>query len=78
MGFNLGRLDTGREGLTHKRCCDYRTELDLTTLVYTRGRDFPLAKLSERLRCPRRGCRRVAVMFGPSTVERRGAVAAHS
>jgi hypothetical protein len=69
-------LDDGREGLKHKRCCDFRTELDLTTLVCTRGHDFPLARLSERLRCPRCGCRRVAVMFGPSTVERRSAVAA--
>src|SRR4051794_34514714 len=56
-------LDDGREGLKHKRCCAFRTELDLTTLVTTRGRDFPLAKLSERLRCPRCGCRRVAVML---------------
>jgi len=71
-------LDDGREGLKHKRPCGYRTELDLQTLVCTRGRDFPLAKISERLRCPRCGCRRVAVMFEPATVERRDAVAARS
>ena len=58
-------LDDGREGLKHKRRCDYRTELDVQTLVCTRGRDFPLARIAERLRCPRCGCRRVAVMFGP-------------
>ena len=58
-------LDEGREGLKHKRRCDFRTELHLQTLVCTRGRDFPLARLAERLRCPRCGCRRVAVMFGP-------------
>jgi hypothetical protein len=34
-------LDDGREGLKHKRQCGYRTELDLKTLVCTRGRDFP-------------------------------------
>jgi hypothetical protein len=30
-----------------------------------RGRDFPLAHIAQRLRCPRCGCRRVGVMFGP-------------
>lgn len=60
-------LDNGREGLKHKRECGYRKELDLETLVATRGRDFPIARLAERLRCPRCGCRRVGVMFGPPT-----------
>ena len=58
-------LDDGREGLKHKRRCDFRCQLDLQTLVCTRGRDFPLARIAERLRCPRCGCRRIAVMFGP-------------
>ena len=58
-------LDDGREGLKHRRRCDYRADLDMQTLVCTRGRDFPLAQISERLRCPRCGCRRIAVMFGP-------------
>ena len=52
-------LDDGREGL------NYRTDLDLKTLVCTRGRDFPLARVAERLRCPRCGCRDVSVMFSP-------------
>jgi hypothetical protein len=60
-------LDDGKEGLKHRKRCAYRTALDLQTLVSTRGRDFPLARISERLRCPRCGCRRVAVMFGPPT-----------
>jgi hypothetical protein len=58
-------LQDGREGLKHRRACDYRTELDMRTLVCTRGRDFPLVRIAERLRCPRCGCRRVAVMFKP-------------
>jgi len=58
-------LDDGREGLNHKRRCDYRTDLDLKTLVCTRGRDFPLARVAERLRCPGCGCRDVSVMFSP-------------
>jgi hypothetical protein len=58
-------LDDGRHGLKHKRECGFRSELDMMTLVCTRGRDFPLARLAERLRCPRCGCRRMSVMFGP-------------
>jgi len=42
-------LDEGREGLKHEKRCAYRLELDARTLVATRGRDFPLVKLSERL-----------------------------
>jgi len=30
-------LDDGRRGLKHKRECGYRTELDMNTLVCTRG-----------------------------------------
>jgi len=52
-----------REGLKSIRECSYRRELDLETLVCTRGRDFPLTSLETRLRCPRCGSRRVAVMF---------------
>ena len=40
-------LDDGREGLKHRKRCAYRTELDVQTLVCTRGRDFPLAQISE-------------------------------
>ena len=55
-------LDDGREGMKHKRACGYRKYLDLETLVCTRGRDFPIARIAERLRCPRCGCRQVSVM----------------
>jgi hypothetical protein len=58
-------LDDGMRGLKHKRECGARLELDMQTLVCTRGRDFPVARLGERLRCPRCGCRRVGVMFDP-------------
>ena len=58
-------LDNGMEGLKHKRECGLRLTLDLQTLVCTRGRDFPFARIADRLRCPRCGCRRVAVIFGP-------------
>jgi hypothetical protein len=59
-------LDDGREGLKHKRRCGFRATLDMQTLVCTRGRDFPLARITERLRCPRCGCWRIGVMFTPS------------
>ena len=67
-------LDNGRQGLKHKRECDYRAELDLHTLVCTRGRDFPMARIADRLRCPRCGCRRVAVVFDPPKVGIKAAV----
>jgi hypothetical protein len=47
--LHLRCLDEGREGLKHKRRCDFRTELDVQTLVCTCGRDFPLAHIAERL-----------------------------
>jgi hypothetical protein len=33
-----------REGMKHIRECVYAAELDLQTLVWTRGRDFPLER----------------------------------
>jgi hypothetical protein len=50
---------------THARPCVYREELDLHTLVWTRGRNFPLARLESRLMCPRCGGRRVVIVFQP-------------
>lgn len=67
MGWRIDMrcLDDGMRGLKHKRECGFRATLDMQTLVATRGLDFPLARIAERLRCPRCGCRRIAVMFGP-------------
>jgi hypothetical protein len=51
-------------GLTvRRRECTYRAELDTESLVWTRGRDFPVNRLAERLRCPRCGSRYVRVLF---------------
>jgi hypothetical protein len=61
-------LDDGMRGLKHERECGFQAELDMGTLVATRGRDFPLAGIAERLRCPRCGCRRVAVVFETPTI----------
>ena len=46
-------------------------ELDLRTLVWTRGRDFSLARLECRLKCPRCGSRRMRLAFNvPSEATR--------
>ena len=40
-------------------------QLDLETLVCTRGLNFPLSRLESRLMCPACGNRRVTVVFEP-------------
>jgi hypothetical protein len=50
-----------REGLKSIRECANRYELDVYSLLWTRGRDFPVGLLSERMRCPKCGSRRVAI-----------------
>jgi hypothetical protein len=49
------------------RECIYRKELDMETLVWTRGRAFPLSRLESRLRCPKCGSRNVVILFQPPT-----------
>jgi hypothetical protein len=43
----------------------YRKQLDLDTLVATRGPNFPLSRLESRLMCPACGSRRVTVVYEP-------------
>lgn len=62
-----------REGLKSIRQCNYRKDLDMETLVCTRGRGFPMAQLAERLRCPRCGSRRVRVVWQFPTMHNRWA-----
>ena len=54
------------------RECNCRKDLDMETLVWTRGRAFPLSRLESRLRCLRCGSRNVVVLYQPP----RGASAA--
>jgi hypothetical protein len=56
------------DGMKSIRACVYSAERDLDTLVWTRGRSFPLSWLQDRLRCPRCGSRRVVVVFEPPTI----------
>lgn len=52
-----------KSGLKRGRECVYQKTLDLETLVCTRGRDFPMARLADRLRCPRCGSREIRVIW---------------
>ncbi len=62
---SYGRSDSpsSRSG----RECNYRKDLDMETLVWTRGAAFPLSRLESRLRCPRCGSRNVVVLYQPRT-----------
>ena len=41
-----------RDGMKSVRECTNRYELDLDTLIWTRGAQFPLSDLPTRLKCP--------------------------
>src|ERR1700724_4135302 len=56
-----------RQETRSMRKCVYRKQLDLDTLVATRGPNFPLSRLEARLMCPACGSRRVTVVFEPPT-----------
>jgi hypothetical protein len=43
--------------------CGQKYQLDMETLVWTRGRELPLARLPERLKCPRCGGRRIRLLY---------------
>ena len=43
--------------------CDTTAELDMKTLIWTRGANFPLKLLESRLRCPNCGKLGVTVLF---------------
>jgi hypothetical protein len=54
-----------QDGMHRHKECVYRAELDMETLVWTRGRSFPLSWVHTRLRCPVCGSRQIVVMFEP-------------
>jgi hypothetical protein len=73
--FSLGwrvtvRRSHSREDGAHSKSsreCTYRKELDMETLVCTRGRAFSLSRLDSRLRCLRCGGRNLVVLYEPPT-----------
>jgi hypothetical protein len=60
-----------RDGMKSIRECTARFDADLTTLVWTRGRDYPIARLESRMKCPRCGSRRVLIAFEPPSGSQR-------
>jgi hypothetical protein len=52
-----------RDGLKSIRECQHRYELDLETLVWTRGPNFPISRLESMLMCTSCGSRRVRLLF---------------
>jgi len=60
-----------RDGMKSIRACTAYVDMDLPALIWTRGRDFPIARLDTRMKCPRCGSRRVLVAFEPPRNETR-------
>jgi hypothetical protein len=62
---HMRRANGYREGTRSMRRCVYRKQLDLETLVCTRGPNFPISRLESRLMCPSCGNRSVTVVCEP-------------
>jgi hypothetical protein len=63
------RCIDGQVGYTRSTAkCRYQAELDVETLVWTRGRNMSLAGLNDRMMCPRCGSRRINLIFEPPTI----------
>ena len=52
-----------RDGMKSIRECICTYDLDMSTLIWTRGKSFPLSMLASRLKCPRCGSRQIALLF---------------
>ena len=67
--IRAGRFACAARGAIRE--CTFNAHLDLPTLLWTRGREFPLLALGDRLKCPACGSRRVSVMFVPPATPNR-------
>ena len=47
------------------RGCIAAIDMDISTLVWTRGRAFPLSRLDSRMKCIRCGTRQVSIALEP-------------
>jgi hypothetical protein len=64
-GWTASARCKGRNARTKNgtKPCPQQLDLDMRTLMWTRGADFPIAMLSERLMCPSCRSRKVFVIF---------------
>ncbi len=62
-----------REAMKSIRECHESRELDLATLVWTRGDSFPIDLLASRMKCPRCNSRKVALLFNVPGIPNRSA-----
>jgi hypothetical protein len=61
----------GRVDHTHStRKCHYMRELNLETLVWTRGGKMLLSDLKDRMMCPQGGGRRISIVYDPKPTVR--------
>jgi len=70
----IGR-DRTRVGDGAMPFCDTTVELDMHTLVWTRGEAFPLDQLASRFKCPNCALMRVRVYFDVPNQPNAGVVA---
>ncbi|WP_336801499.1 hypothetical protein [Kaistia sp. MMO-174] len=72
-GWRVKARCLGRDASTKKgtRPCLRNIDIDMGTLLWTRGRDFPISMLPQRLKCPSCGCRQISVMFDVPTDRKR-------
>lgn len=77
LGWRLHvRCASGKgDGLKKHRECPYSAELDMDTLMMSKGPSFPLVKLSSPLFCPQCHQTRMRVLFTPSAETFRAAAA---
>ena len=61
--FNARWAHGKKRGMKQMPECYEQAELDLETLVWTRGEGFPLQDLWSRLKCPNCWSRRITVWF---------------
>ncbi|MET4636132.1 hypothetical protein ABIE08_004090 [Kaistia defluvii] len=64
-GWTVSARCKGRNARTKNgtKPCLQQVDLDMRTLLWTRGADFPIAMLSDRLMCPSCRSRHVFLIF---------------
>jgi hypothetical protein len=71
LSLNLGCRFGKRDGMKSIRACAAYIDIDVATLIWTPGHDFPIGRLETRMKCPRCGSRRGLFAFEPRENEAR-------